>query len=94
MSRELAHRNHRLDLRLGGDVDQVDDRLALRRAAGLRNFVDLEPEAAAVVGEAQDVVVRRADEEMLDEILVLETLRRSGRGRRDAACDRSRPRCA
>ena len=34
----------------------------------------LEPEAAAVVGEAQDVVVRRADEEALDEILVLQPL--------------------
>jgi hypothetical protein len=37
----------------------------------LRDLVNLEPEAAAVVGEAEDVVVGRADEESLDEILVL-----------------------
>ena len=92
--RELADRYHRLDLRIGCDVDQVDDRLALGRAAGLRDLVDLEPEAAPIVGEAQDVVVRRPDEELLDEILVLERLPRSVRDRRDAACDTSRPRCA
>ena len=34
----------------------------------------LEPEAASVVGKAEDVVVSRADEQSLDEILVLETL--------------------
>ena len=34
----------------------------------------LEPEAPAVVGEAEDVVVRRADEQPLDEILILQTL--------------------
>ena len=45
--------------------------LPLRRAARLRDLVHLEPEAAAVVGEDEDVVVRRADEEVLDEILVL-----------------------
>src|SRR5688500_5840466 len=71
---ELANRDHRLDARIRVHVDQIDDRLALCRAPRLRNLVDLEPEAAAVVGEAKDVVVRRADEQPLDEILVLEPL--------------------
>ena len=74
---ELAHRHDRLDLRVRRDVDQVDDRLALRRAAGLRDLVHLEPEAAPVVGEDEQVVVRAADEEPLDEIELLEVLRRS-----------------
>ena len=69
---ELAHRHDRRHLRVGRDVDQVDDRLALGRAARLRDLVHLEPEAAPVVGEAQHVVVRRRDEEVLDEILFLE----------------------
>src|SRR6266542_1887188 len=71
---ELTHRNHRLDLRVRLNVDQVDDRLSTSGAACLRDLVDLEPEAAAVVAEAEDVVVRRADEQSLDEILFLETL--------------------
>src|SRR5690349_24969683 len=71
--RELTHRHHRLDLRLGRDVDQVDDWFALGRAARLRNLINLQPEASAVVGEAEDVVVRRTDKEMLDEILILES---------------------
>ena len=38
-------------LRVRRHVDQVDDRLALRRAPRLRDLVHLEPEAAPVVGE-------------------------------------------
>ena len=72
--REFAHRHHRLDLRLRRDVDQVDDRFALGRATRLRNLIDFQPKAPAIVGEAKYVVVCRADEETLDKILVLQSL--------------------
>ena len=39
--------------------------------AALRHVVDLEPVDAAAVGEAQDVVVRVGDEQLLDEIVFL-----------------------
>jgi hypothetical protein len=39
--------------------------------ATLRRFVDLEPIAAAAIGEAQDVVMGIGDKQMIDEILVL-----------------------
>src|SRR5256885_11125471 len=60
------------DLRFRGNVDEIDDRLALCRTSRLRDLVDFEPEAAAVLGEDEDVVVRRRDEEMLNKIFVLE----------------------
>ena len=63
--------------------------LPLRRAAGLRDLVHLEPVAAPVVGEDQHVVVRAGDEQVLDEVLVLERPRRSARARRAAAAGTS-----
>ena len=69
--RKLLHRHHRLDHRVRRDVDQVNDWLALGGAAGLRNLVHLEPEAASILCEAEDVVVRLRDEEVLDEVLSL-----------------------
>ncbi len=70
--RKVANGDDRRDVRIRRHVDHVDDRLALRGAPCLRNLVHLEPEAAAVVGKDEDVVVRRGDEQMLHEILVLQ----------------------
>ncbi len=50
---------------------QVDDRLAARAAARLRQLVHLEPVHLADAGEAQQRVVRVRDEQLVDEILVL-----------------------
>src|SRR6185437_1715704 len=69
---ELSHGHDGLDLRVRRDVDEIDDRLALRRTARLWQLVDLEPEAAAVLREDEQVVVRAPDEEPLDEIELLE----------------------
>ena len=69
---ERADGDQRRDFRLGRDVYEIDDRFALGGASGLRNLVHLEPEAAPVFGEDEDIIMRRRDEEMLDEILVLE----------------------
>ena len=61
-----------LDRQDGGDLlafferEQIDDRLAATVAAALRRFVDLEPVAAATVREAQNVVVRIGDEQVID----------------------------
>jgi hypothetical protein len=52
---ELAHRQHRVDA-LALQRQQIDDRLAARAAADLRQFVDLEPVALAAAGEAQQIV--------------------------------------
>ena len=49
----------------------VDQRAALRGARALGQLVDLEPVDLAAVGEEQQVVVRRADEEVLDVVALL-----------------------
>ena len=69
---ELADRHQRRDLLAGLDGDAVDHRLAARRAAGLRDLVDLEPVELPGVGEEEHVVVRARDEEVLDPVVVLE----------------------
>src|SRR5213075_1798627 len=58
------------DLFVLRERDQVHDRLAARRATGLRQLVDLEPEEPAFGGENQYIRVRRGDEDLLDEVLV------------------------
>ena len=55
----------------GAKLQQVDDRLAARGPAALRNLVDLEPVDLSPVGEDKDVGMGRGDEEPLDEILLL-----------------------
>src|SRR5206468_7241005 len=45
---ERSYRNEGGDFRLGGDVDQIHHRLSLGRSSSLRDFMDLEPEAAPV----------------------------------------------
>ena len=55
--------------------EEIDDRLAAALPPALRRFVHLEPVHAAAVGEAQDVVVRVGDEQVVDEIVFLDLRR-------------------
>ena len=50
--------------------DEVGDRLALAARADVGDLVDLQPVAAAAVGEDHDVGVGRGDEEVADEVLL------------------------
>jgi hypothetical protein len=59
-----------LDGFAGLQADQIADVFAFAGGADVGNFVDLEPVDAALVGEDENVGVRRGDEEMLDEIFV------------------------
>ena len=69
---ELPHRHQRRDLLGRLDGDAVDHRLAPRRAARLRDLVDLEPVELAGVGEEEQVVVGAGDEEVLDPVVLLQ----------------------
>ena len=53
------------------EVEQVHDRLAPARARGLGDLVDLEPVEPAVRGEAEQVVVHRGQEDVVDLVLLL-----------------------
>ena len=66
-----GQRQHHGDLLAVLQREHVDDRLAARVARALRHFPDLEPVDAAAVGEAQDVVVRVGDEELVDPVVFL-----------------------
>ena len=68
---KLLDRQHRGDLFVLEQGDQVDDRLAARDAAALRHVVDLEPVDAPAIREAQNVIVRVGDEQVVDEIVFL-----------------------
>ncbi len=68
---ELADGQHRRDALAVVERQQVDDGLAARAAARLRQLVDLEPVELPAVREAEQRVVRVGDEQLLDEILVL-----------------------
>ena len=68
---ELAHGDEGFYLFFGAALDQIDQRLAARAAAELRDLIDLEPVAAAFVGEEENVIVRGGHEEVLDPILFL-----------------------
>jgi hypothetical protein len=70
-SSKVLHRQHDGDLLAIGQREQVDDRLAARIARALRHLPDLEPVDPAAIGEAQDVVVRVGDEQLVDPVLVL-----------------------
>ena len=62
---------HRLDPLALAQRQQVDERAALGGARGLRQLVHLQPVDLAAVGEEQQVVVRRGDEQVLDVVVVL-----------------------
>ena len=62
---------HRLDALALAQRQDVDERAALRRALRLGQLVDLRAVDLAAVGEEEQVVVRRADEEVLDVVAVL-----------------------
>ena len=66
---ELVHRQKRLDGLIRLQADQVRNVFPFADSGGIGNFVNLEPVDAAFVGEDQQVIVRRGDEEILDEIL-------------------------
>ena len=68
---EALDLDDRRDLLVLLELQQVDDGRAFRRAARLRDLVCLEMVDAAAVREEQDRVVRRRDQEVLDEILLL-----------------------
>ena len=72
---EFLDRQHGIDPFAFFQREEIDDRLAAADPAALRRFVNLEPVAAAAVGEAQDVIVRVGDEQLVDEILVLDRRR-------------------
>ena len=68
---KLAHREKRRDFFTGFQIEQIDDRLAARRPARLRQFVDFDPIHLADGGEEENVGVHRRDEQRLDKILFL-----------------------
>ncbi len=68
---EVARGEHRLDALALAQGQDVDERAALGGTGGLGQFVDLRAVDLAAVGEEQQVVVRGADEQVLDEVAVL-----------------------
>ena len=69
---ELLDRENGVDLLTLLEREHVDDGLAATAARALRHFVDLEPIDATAVREAQDVVVRIGDKEVIDKIVILD----------------------
>src|SRR5580704_15519183 len=65
---EITHRHQRLHGFAGLQADQVADVFALACGADVGNFVDVQPVDAALVGEDENVGVRRSNEKMLDKI--------------------------
>ncbi len=51
--------------------EHVDDRLAARIARALRHFPHLKPIQAAAIAEAQDVIVRIGNEQLIDPVVLL-----------------------
>ena len=68
---EVPRREHGLHPLAVAQRQHVAEVAALRRAAGLRQVVDLRAVDLAAVGEEQEVVVRRAHEEVLDVVVLL-----------------------
>ena len=52
--------------------DRIDDRRALGLAAAKRNLVHLLAIYLALAREEEHVIMRRGDEELLDEVILLE----------------------
>ena len=73
---ELAHGQQRDDALALLQRDQVDERLALRGAARLRDLPHLLRVGAPLVGQHQQRVVRRRDEQLGDEVFLVR--RRAG----------------
>ena len=75
VGREGAHvaseRQHHVDFFTVLQREHVDDGAATRSARAGGHFPHLEPIQAAPVGEAQDVVVRVRDEELVDPVVFL-----------------------
>ncbi len=69
---ETAHRQEGADLFAFGKFDHVDDRFALGEFAADRDLVDFDPVGFALGREEENVVVRRGDEQMLDEVFFLD----------------------
>ena len=67
----LLDREHRADLLLRLQFDQIDDRLALAGSRSFRNLIDVQPVHDAAVREEQDDVVTVRIEQMLHMILFL-----------------------
>src|SRR5206468_5136375 len=67
---EVLHIQDRRDLLAGLQRDQVADVFALAGGTDVWDLVHLEPEDAAGIGEAEQIVVRAGDDEALDEIFV------------------------
>ena len=65
---EVANRDHALDFLLGLERQHVGDRPPAAGPRRFGNVVDLEPVTLPAVGEAEQVGVRRCDEEVLDEV--------------------------
>ena len=72
VGREVARVDDGRDLLVVLDGKQVDHGRALGLAAAKRNLVHLLTVDLALVGEEEHVVVRRGDEELLDEVVFLE----------------------
>jgi hypothetical protein len=68
---ELPDRQHCRDLLAFHQREQIHDGFAARVARAFRHLIDLEPVNAAATGEAQDVIVRVGDEQLIDEIVFL-----------------------
>ena len=66
---EILHRQEGLHGFVRLQIDQAGNVLALAGGAGVGNFVDLEPEDAALGGEDQQIGVRGGDHQMLDHVL-------------------------
>ena len=65
---KIAHGQNGADVFARLQVEQALHGLALARRAHVGNLVDLEPVDAAGVGEAEQIGVRRVDDELRDEI--------------------------
>ena len=68
---QAPHVEHRADLVFARDFDEVLNWQALGGLPAFRNFVHLEPEHAAQLGEEQQVLVGRGHEQVLREIVLL-----------------------
>ena len=68
---ERLHGNDRGDAFGRPNAEKIDDRAATGRSTSLWDLVHLQPVASPRVGEEEDVAVRRRDEQVFDEILLL-----------------------
>ena len=66
----VAHVEHLRDLLVGLEREQVGHVLTTRVTTGLGQLVRLGPVDPALVGEEQQPVVRRRDEEVLDDVVL------------------------